>query len=287
MTALRVIAVGPQALIEDLGRPGHLGIGVAPSGALDGPSLRAANRVVGNPEDAAGVEVLLGGIVLQADSPVVVVVTGAPAPVRVDDKAAAFGEPLTLLPGSQLTIGRPTRGLRSYLAVRGGIDVPTMLGSRSTDTSSGLGPAPLKPGDQLAIGPAPGDRVSGAHIPPMVSGDVQLTADLGPRDDLLTDAARTQLAQSVWRVSNHTDRIGVRLDGPPLHLRHAGELPSAPIIAGAIQVPPSGQPIVFLNDHPTTGGYPIVACVRTDDLASLGQARPGDSVRVSLRDNRI
>ena len=287
MTGLRVISVGAQALVEDLGRPGHLGIGVAPSGAIDTPSLRAGNRVVGNPGDAAGIEVLLGGLVLQSDSPVVVVVTGAPAPITVDGHAAAFGEPLTLAVGSGLTIGRPTSGLRSYLAVRGGIDVPGALGSRSTDTSSGLGPPPLKPGDRLMIGPTPREPVTGDPIPPLASGTVQLTADLGPRDDLLTKSAKRQLSQSVWRISTHTDRIGVRLDGPPLELSHSGELPSAPILAGAIQVPPSGQPIVFLNDHPTTGGYPIVACVRREDLPRLGQARPGEMVRISLRENRI
>ncbi|KYH46059.1 biotin-dependent carboxyltransferase family protein [Branchiibius sp. NY16-3462-2] len=287
MNALRVIAVGPQALIEDLGRTGHLGIGVAPSGAIDGPSLRAANRVLGNPESAAGVEILLGGVELQADSPVVVVVTGAPAPVTVDGNPAPFGEPLTLGAESTLTIGRPTSGLRSYLAVRGGIEVTETLGSRSTDTSSGLGPTPVQPGDRLVIGPAPSEPVNGDPIPPLLSGPVHLTAYLGPRDDLLTKSAKTQLTQSVWRVSNHTDRIGVRLDGPPLALNHTGELSSAPILAGAIQVPPSGQPIVFLNDHPTTGGYPIVACVRREDLPGLGQARPGETVRITLRANEI
>lgn len=283
---IHVVATGPQALIEDLGRPGHLAIGVAPSGAIDAPSLRLANRVVGNPEDAAGLEVVLGGLVLQADSPIVVMVAGAPAPVTIDRRAIAFGEPVTVAPGSVLALGRPPTALRSYVAIRGGIDVPTVLGSRSTDTSSDLGPAPLRAGDQLTVGPAPDHPVTHAgclHVP---GGPVRLVAHLGPRDDLLTNEARDQLAQSVWRVSSHTDRIGVRLDGPSLALTHTGELPSAPIIAGAIQVPPSGQPIVFLNDHPTTGGYPIVACVRAGSLADLGQARPGELVRI-LRDNPI
>lgn len=287
MTVLRVLQVGPQALIEDLGRPGRLAIGVAPSGAIDAASLQVANRVVGNREDAAGIEVLLGGLVLQADSPVVVVVTGAPAPITVDGRAAGFGDPVTLSPGSRLSLGPPPHGLRSYVAVRGGIVAPVILGSRSTDTSSGLGPALLRAGNRLEIGPPPRRPVTGAHIPHVASVAVHLTADLGPRDDLLTGRAKQQLAQCVWRVSSHTDRIGVRLDGPALELTHTGELPSSPIMAGAIQVPPSGQPIVFLNDHPTTGGYPIVACVHMDALASLGQARPGDMVRIALRENEI
>lgn len=284
---IHVVATGPQALIEDLGRPGHLAIGVAPSGAIDAPSLRLANRVVGNPEDAAGLEVVLGGLVLQADSPIVVMVAGAPAPVTIDRRAIAFGEPVTVAPRSRLALGRPPAALRSYVAIRGGIDVPAVLGSRSTDTSSGLGPAPLQAGDQLPVGSAPDQPVTHADYLSIPGGPVQVVAHLGPRDDLLTSEAKDQLAQSVWRVSSHTDRIGVRLDGPPLALTHIGELPSSPIIAGAIQVPPSGQPIVFLNDHPTTGGYPIVACVRTEDLAHLGQARPGDVVRIALRDNAI
>lgn len=287
MTALRVIAVGPQALIEDLGRPGHLRIGVAPSGAVDAPSLRLANRVVGNPEDAAGLEVLLGGLVLQPDAAVVVMVTGAPTPITVEGRPVPFGEPVTVAVGSRLSLGRPPSGLRSYVAVRGGIEVAPVLGSRSTDTSSGLGPKPLRTGDLLPVGPPPDRPVNHTDSVRVPDGAHRLVADLGPRDDLLTGAAKDQLAQCDWRVSAHTDRIGVRLEGPRMELTHTGELPSAPIIAGAIQVPPDGQPIVFLQDHPTTGGYPIVACVRAPDLSSLGQAAPGEIVRILVRENRV
>lgn len=287
MTTLQVLAVGPQALIQDLGRPGHLGIGVAPSGVIDAASLQVANRAVGNPEGAAGIEVLLGGLVLQPDAAVVLMVTGAPAPITVDNRPVPFGEPVTVAAGSRLSLGRPPRALRSYVAVRGGIDVPLVLGSRSTDTSSGLGPPPLRAGDRLAIGSPPDHPVAHAGSLVIPGGSVRLRADLGPRDDLLTGAAKDRLAQCDWRVSAHTDRIGVRLEGPRLALTHTGELPSAPIIAGAIQVPPDGQPIVFLHDHPTTGGYPIVACVRAPDLGSLGQAAPGEVVRITLRENQI
>lgn len=287
MTALRVIAVGAQALIQDLGRPGLLGIGVAPSGAIDAASLQVANRAVGNPEGAAGIEVLLGGLVLQPNAAVVVMVTGAPTPFTVDGRPVPFGEPVTVAARSRLSLGRPPRALRSYVAIRGGIDVPLVLGSRSTDTSSGLGSPPLRAGDRLAIGSPPDHPVAYAGSLLIPGGPVRLRADLGPRDDLMTNAAKDQLAQCDWRVSAHTDRIGVRLEGPRLALTHSGELPSAPIMAGAIQLPPDGQPIVFLRDHPTTGGYPIVACVRAADLDSLGQAVPGEIVQISLRDNPI
>lgn len=287
MNTLQVVAVGPQALVEDLGRPGRLNIGIAPSGAVDPVSLRAANRLVGNPESAAAVEVLLGGLVVRPDHSAVIAIAGAPAPITVDGRAAAFGRAVTVPAGASLAIGVPQAGLRSYLAVRGGVATAEVLGSRSTDTSNGLGLPPLQPGDRLPVGQAPEAPVADVDLAPISAAPLHLTADLGPRDDLLTKHAKAQIAQSGWRVSDQTDRIGVRLDGPRLDLTHTGELPSAPIIAGAIQVPPSGQPIVFLVDHPTTGGYPIVACVRTGDLALLGQARPGCPVRITLRVNAI
>lgn len=287
MTLLRVLAVGAQALVEDLGRPGLLAQGVPTSGALDGDSLRIANRILGNPVGAAGIEVLLGGLILRPDRSVVVAVAGAPCPVSINSAPAAFGEAVAVPAGAELRLAAPPSGLRSYLAVRGGIDVPPVLGSRSTDTSSGIGPAPLRPGDVLAVGPAPQEQIGFAPILPPPGGAVQVRAGLGPRHDLLTSAAHALLGGEQWRVASQADRIGVRLEGPRLELTHSGELPSAPIIAGAIQVPPSGQPIVFLADHPTTGGYPIVACVQPADLAALAQARPGESVRITLRANAI
>lgn len=287
MTSLTVLAVGPQALVEDLGRPGRLGIGVAGSGALDAASLRAANRLVGNPDGAAGVEVLLGGLRWRADAPVTFAVTGAPAPLWVEHRPVAFAEPCSVAAGATITLGTPVTGLRSYLAVRGGLAVPAVLGSRSTDTSSGLGPPPLQPGDRLPIGPPPQRAVEPADAPKQFSDVRQLVLDLGPRHDLLTRSARTSLTRVSWRVSADTDRIGVRLDGPALTLTSTGELPSAPILPGAVQVPPSGQPVIFLVDHPTTGGYPVIGCVRRADVALLGQSRPGSPVRLSVRENRV
>lgn len=287
MTSLVVVATGGQSLVEDLGRPGRLGIGIPPAGAVDPVSLRAANRLVGNPEDAAAIEVLLGGLAIRPDHTVVVAVTGAPAASTVDGRPVAFGRAVTVPAGATMALAAPLTGLRSYLAVRGGLDVPQVLGSRSADTSNGLGPAPLRPGDELPVGPAPDRPVAAADLTPVAPVSRRLTADLGPRDDLLTREAGQLLSQAHWRVSSRTDRIGVRLEGPHLMLTHDGELPSAPILPGAIQVPPSGQPIVFLNDHPITGGYPIVACVRAGDLGALAQARPGDEVRITLRTNRI
>lgn len=281
MTVLRVRRTGPLALVEDLGRPGYAAIGVGRSGAADRGALRLANRAVGNPEDAAGLEVLLGGLELEVvGGSVTLCVTGAPAPVRVGERNTGPSYVATARAGDVVRLGVPEVGLRSYVAVRGGIDVPAVLGSRSRDVLSGIGPAPLAEGDELLVGVATGVLPAADLLPPppYLPEVVELRLVRGPRDGWLDDADR--LTVGAWTVSGESDRVGMRLLGGALSLREPGrQLPSEGVWRGAVQVPPGGEPVVFLADHPVTGGYPVAGVVVDADVDRAAQARPGQVVR--------
>jgi biotin-dependent carboxylase-like uncharacterized protein len=277
---LRVLESGPLATVQDRGRPGWASIGVTASGAADRSASDLANRLVGNDPAAAVVEVTAGGLRVRAERTVLVAVTGAPVPVVAGGRAAPFNGPLTLPAGVELVLGRPALGLRSYLAVRGGVDLPPVLGSRSTDTLSGLGPAPLRPGDRLPIGTLAGDEpvVDVAAVRPPSTRPV-LRVLPGPRRDWLDPAAWSALTGAEWTVTPDSDRVGLRLAGPLLRRARGGELPSEGLVPGAVQVPPDGAPVLFLADHPVTGGYPVLAVVSAADLSAAAQLRPGDAVR--------
>ncbi|SES26388.1 biotin-dependent carboxyltransferase family protein [Actinokineospora terrae] len=280
---LTVLATGPLALIEDLGRPGHAHLGVPPSGALDVPSLRLANRLAGNPEDAAGIECVLGGLSLRAGSSCTVAVTGPSVSVQVNGRLVDSHAPVHLRADDVVALGTPLSGVRTYLAVSGGITVSPQLGSRSTDLLSGIGPAPLAVGDVLPVGDPVGPPVGEDAVPPPSPPDfLAVPVVLGPRDDWFADAG-AQLAAAVWSVSPESNRVGLRLLGDPLR-RAPGfegrELTSEGVVTGAIQVPANGRPVVFLADHPTTGGYPVVGVVPERHLAALAQARPGTRIRL-------
>lgn len=269
--AVRVIAVG-AATVQDMGRRGWAHLGVPTSGALDRSALLAANRTLGNPDGAAALEVVLGGLVLEALQEVRVCLTGAQCP------GVAHGVPVVLRTGETLRLAPPHDGMRTYLAVAGGFDVPLVLGSASWDSLSHLGPPPLAVGDELAVG-ASVDVVAAAGERALVrpfDGTVRLWP--GPRADHVRDAL-VHLTQHVWTVSADSNRVGLRLGGAPLVRAGVDELPSEGIVTGAIQIPHDGLPIVMLADHPTTGGYPVVAVVDPGDLDALAQARPGDLLR--------
>ncbi|MBY8875590.1 biotin-dependent carboxyltransferase family protein [Micromonospora sp. PLK6-60] len=276
--AVEVLRAGALTTVQDQGRPGWAHLGVPRSGALDPAALRLANRLVGNPEPAAGLEVTLGGCVLRFTSATTVAVTGADTELWVDDRPADVGRPLSVPAGAVLRIGPPRAGLRSWLAVAGGIAVEPVLGSRSADTLSGLGPPPVRDGDRLALGPPAGGPapvdVTPGWTPP---AELRLRLRLGPRDDWFTPAAVHRLLHSPYTVGPLSNRIGVRLEGPALPRAVGGELPSEGLVLGAVQVPADGRPLVFLADHPTTGGYPVIGVVA--DVTALAQARPGTTVR--------
>ncbi len=277
---LRVLAPGPSCLVEDLGRPGASGLGVGRSGAADRGALRAANRAVGNPEGAAALEVTLGGLRLVVlDAPAWLCVTGAPCPVEVDGRAVGSHGLLGLRPGQVVALGPPPYGLRSYVAVRGGLAVPEVLGSRSRDVLAALGPEPVVEGDELPVGeprlPFPGVD---ALVPPPDPGPVALRVVRGPRDDRFVDAEA--LVATSWTVSERSNRVGLRLSGGVLaHRDPTRQLPSEGMGRGAVQVPPSGEPVLLLADHPVTGGYPVLAVVVDADVDRAAQLRPGQGLR--------
>jgi biotin-dependent carboxylase-like uncharacterized protein len=280
---LRVARSAPQLLVEDLGRPGWAHVGVPPSGALDPRALALANRLVGNPESAAGLEILLGGCELLAGRSLRIALTGAQLPLSVDSVPKPWGTAVSVGAGRRIQVGTSTVGLRSWLAVAGGLVPPTTLGSRSTDTLTGLGPPPVRSGDVLPVGVMPGDAGHGEAVPeaPDAPGPARLRVRLGPRDDELTDEALARFLAGEYAVSADSDRVGVRLepvDGRRLERRHAGELESEAVVTGAVQVPSGGQPLIFLADHPVTGGYPVVAVVDGPDLSRCAQLRPGARV---------
>jgi biotin-dependent carboxylase-like uncharacterized protein len=255
---------GLLTTVQDLGRPGLAHLGVPRAGAVDEPALRRANRLVGNLPGAAALEVTAVGPVLRFE---------VDATVAVHDRARFVPA------GAVLDVGPVPRGLRSYVAVRGGVDVPPVLGSRSTCTLSGLGPPPLAVGHRLRVG----RDVLGeprAVVPPALPAEPVLRLLPGPRADALTSGGGRALVRTPWRVSAAGDRTAVRLEGPALERVPQGELPSEGLVAGAVQVPPDGRPVLFLAPPPT-GGYPVVAVVRDEDRWLAAQCPPGAVLRFS------
>lgn len=312
---LTVLSPGPLALVQDGGRPGRAAIGVSRSGAFDHGALVRANLAVGNPASAAALELLIGPVRLRAEQASVLAIAGAAAPVVITRHdagsghldlagAAADGRPFAVDPGDLVEIGPVTSGLRVVLAVRGGVVVQSELSSASRDTLSALGPEPLAAGDTVHVGPehgldavpwygtpladAPGRACPDAHggyadgtgpAEPQRS-PTEVPIVLGPRHTELGEAAVAALLGQNWTVRADSDRIGVRLEGAPLPVPDgAGSQPSEPMVPGAIQVPPSGLPVVFGPDGPATGGYPVIGVLTPEGLDLLAQAAPRSALR--------
>jgi biotin-dependent carboxylase-like uncharacterized protein len=281
---IEVLDTGPQALVQDLGRPGLAATGVGRSGAADRASLCLGNRLVANDDEgAAGIEILLGGFAARAAKDLLIALTGAPAPATVDGRPVGHHSLVRLRRGQELRLGPPPTGLRTYLCVRGGITVPPVLGSRSTDVLSGIGPEPLEKGAELPVGPEPQAYpvIDVAPVAPPAGGLVRLRAVSGPHAEHAVDPGALTTAR--WVASGRTDRVGMRLEGATLEVAEgAGSLPSEGLTRGAIQLPPGGEPVVFLADHPVTGGYPVIAVLRDADVDRAAQVRPGQPVRITL-----
>lgn len=278
MTELAVHRAG-NVLVQDAGRPGQAAIGVGRSGAADRSAYALGNRLVGNGPSAASLEVLLGELEVEATGTAWLCVTGAPAGLSVDGRTEPAGTVVAVRAGQRLRLGTPASGIRSYLAVRGGLDLPSVLGSRARDTLAAIGPEPVVAGARLLVGHDVAEEIRVEAVPPTTYGDAPvLRVVRGPRDDWVADADR--LVTSSWTVAPESDRVGLRLTGSPLALRDPGrQLPSEGAVRGAIQVPPSGGPVVLGPDHPVTGGYPVVGVVVDDDTDRLAQLRPGETVR--------
>lgn len=327
--ALTVLDPGLQALIQDLGRSGLSDLGVSRAGVADEAAARQVNRLLGNDPQAAVIEALHGGLTLQAETTVVLAVSGAQVPMQVTapdgaSRSVPLRAPFALSAGETLRLGSPERGLRSVIGLRGGVHAIPVLGSVSADTMSGLGPDPLAVGDRLRTAGA----VRGAVEPPMTPGPQPgaehgsteagpvLRFTYGPRADWFSPEEAARLAAQPWSVSQSSNRIGIRLGVPesaagtesavgtentagaehdtgtghdsstehdpgaprPLRRLKEGELPSEGVVRGSLQMPPAGTPVLFLNDHPVTGGYPVIGVVIDEDLPRAAQLAPGDQI---------
>jgi len=309
---VEVLATGPLVLVEDAGRPGLAAVGVPRSGAADPRALRAANRLVGNRAEAAALELLLGGLVVRFATTTAFALVGAPAPATLDGTSVPPGCAVRAPAGAVLEVGVPARGLRTWLAVRGGLAAASVLGSRSTDVLSGLGPARIAAGHVLPLGTAfdglpqlgldgvsplgpegtsrlgpggvPQRRPDGTREAAVASADVAvvLPATWGPRQAWLDDESRDRLRAQEWVVAADSNRVALRCDGPALVRGRHDELPSEGLVLGAVQVPHDGRPVLFGPDHPVTGGYPVVAVLTAEGIARAAQCRPGDRVRLAL-----
>lgn len=298
---LKIISPGAQSLVEDLGRRGYGPLGVSAAGALDRASLRRANRLVGNASSAAAIESVGGGLTVEAVGDQVLAVTGAPSTLTVQSpsfgvdsqepdggatpgatRTVPMAAPFALLDGEVLTVGAPEAGFRNYLAIRGGVDAPVVLGSRSADTMSGIGPAALKPRQILAVGTETVSTAVGSpELQPEFPGQGVTVLDVvpGPRADWFDPSALDSLTSQEWVVTPQSNRVGMRLDGTPLERNREGELPSEGTMAGALQIPPAGLPVLFLADHPITGGYPVIGVVRDEHLDLAAQVPIGGRIR--------
>jgi antagonist of KipI len=285
MSDLVVVDPGLLTTVQDLGRPGYQRLGVPPSGPFDRPAFVVANRLVGNPDGAAGLELTLRGPRLEARRECVVAVTGAEMPITVNDQPAPAWTAVRLRPGDVLAFRMVTAGCRGYLAVAGGIDVPPALGSRATylrGRMGGLDGRALQKGDALPVGPPPA-VTEGRHVPPdrrpAYSGEVECRVVLGPQDDRFTPEGIAAFLEGPYEVTPQADRMGYRLKGPAIAHARGHDIISDGIPLGGIQVPGEGQPIVLLVDRQTTGGYTKIATVIGPDIARIGQTRPGQRVR--------
>jgi biotin-dependent carboxylase-like uncharacterized protein len=280
---IEVVEPGGLTTVQDAGRPGWAHVGVPPSGAADVLSLRLANRLVGNREDAPALETTLRGPSLRFDRPALIALAGAPADVHLERRELAMNAAEHVEAGAVVRVGVAHAGVRTYLAVRGGLSAERVLGSASTDLLTGLGPAPLRRGARLEVADLAAEfpPIGFAPVPDLPRSPV-LRVVPGPRDDWFAPDALDRLCSRSWEVTTASNRIGVRLAGAGLERTRTDELESEGMLAGALQVPPSGGPILLLNDPPTTGGYPVIAVVVTADLPLAGQLRPGDEVRFTI-----
>ncbi len=275
---IEIVRRGLATSVQDRGRPGWAHLGVGRSGAADLGALGLANRLVGNPAGSAALETS-GGLRVRVRTPAMVAVTGAPAAVTVaGGPPVGSGAPQWLPAGAEMRFAVPVVGLRTYVAFRGGLATVVVLGSRSLDTLGHIG-TELADGDVLLVGADPGSPV-GTDVAPQRPWPEEIGIVPGPRLDWFARDAWDLLTAQGYAVATDTNRVGARLrGGQPLRRARDGELAPEGIVLGAVQVPPDGQPIVMLADHPVTGGYPVIAVVEETSIAAVAQAAPGSHLR--------
>jgi biotin-dependent carboxylase-like uncharacterized protein len=285
MSRLTVESVGVLALLEDSGRRGLAHLGVGQSGAADRTSFELANRLVGNPPGTPCIEVVLGRMSFSIDAPTLIALTGAPVAVMCGGRAHGMNAAFAAPAGHRITLGAPTAGLRTYVAVRGGLMGQNVLGAMSWDTMARLGTPPLRAGDVLPVGSAAAGwpAIDFAPVAAVDSTEtLVLPLQLGPRDDWFCDEALDRLGSAEFTVTSDADRVGIRLAGPELPRRRRGELGSEGVVLGALQVPTSGRPTLFLADRPVTGGYPVIGVVSEAAIPAAAQAVPGTCIRFAV-----
>jgi biotin-dependent carboxylase-like uncharacterized protein len=291
---ITIVRPALQTTVQDLGRRGTRHLGVSQGGAVDALALTIGNALVGNPDEAAGLELCLPPAALRFDADCVIALAGADCAARLDGATLPIAQPRQARTGMTLDLSRPTRGVRVYLCARGGIDVPLLLGSRSTDLqtqSGGFAGRMVRRGDVLRVCAIE----SSQHATRALSASAALPASLhwppveaairvmpGPEFDEFEPASRAALVESAWKVSAQGNRTGLRLEGPTLARLERHEMKSHAVFPGLIQVPDAGAPIVLMADSHTTGGYPRMATVIAADQWRLAQVAPGESLRFSL-----
>lgn len=302
---MRIVQPGLLTTVQDLGRPGYQRSGVTPGGAMDRLALKVANRLVGNPDDAAALEVTLKGPRIEFDRDCLIAICGGELAPKIADVSIPGWRALVVRAGAELYFGAPRWGSRAYIAVAGGIDVPEVLGSRSTYLRAGLGGfegRPLRAGDELSLGEAsalarrildsaPAEtgslpfalrekRIGAQTIRSLYDGTVIRTVP-GCERKLFDELVVKNFYNSVFTISASSDRMGYRLGGKQLDANGRGDMLSRPVVRGSIQVPGDGEPILLMADHQTTGGYPVIADVISADIPLVAQRKPGDKLTFS------
>lgn len=282
--SLTILSPGPLTTVQDAGRFGYICSGIGRSGVMDAAAYRAANDLVGNRRGEAVLESTLLGPTLRFDRPCAIALTGADMDARLDDQPVARYACVSVQAGQVLSMKFAASGVRGYLAVRGGIDVPPVLGSRSTNLKCRIGGWQgrcLAAGDVLPIGPDDGCRKAASKpLPvPEYPSEIAVRAVPGPQAEMFTEAGRAAFFSRTYTVSPDSDRMGIRLSGPTIASVRGTDIVSDGIVFGSIQVSGNGLPIILMADHQTTGGYAKIATVVSGDLPLLAQARPGTAVR--------
>jgi antagonist of KipI len=283
LKAITVIKPGPLTTVQDAGRPGLQRYGIPSSGAMDQFAYRIANLLVGNPPGGAALEVMLPGLVIEAQSRLIVAITGADLAARRSEEAAPFWTTFTMERGEQLSFTHRKTGCRAYVAVRGGFEAAEFLGSKSTFLKGRMG-APLKAGDTLStsgfLPPASKlQRSLPEQFRPALASPQAIRVILGPQTDSFTQRGLDTFHQAVYSISPRSDRQGIRTEGPPIESERGPDIISDPTPLGAIQVPGDGKPIILHRDGQVTGGYAKIGKVIAADLDRFGQMVPGDSIR--------
>lgn len=286
MILCEVLQPGLWTTIQDLGRPGWQQYGIPVAGAMDAYAFRLANRLLGNGDNAAALELTLLGPTLRFLQDTVLALTGGDLAPRINGRAAPLWETIAVRAGDHLTFDGVNSGCRAYLAVAGGFDVPVLLGSRSTYVRGSLGGLegrPLQAGDILSAGEPRQQAAAGIRVPdrliPHYREEFEVRVILGPEQDYFTPGSIREFLTASYMVTQEADRMGCRLAGPRLYHTGGADIISGGLPLGTVQVPGHGQPIIMLADRQTTGGYARIATVISADLPRLAQAKPGDRLR--------